>query len=118
VNTGSSAGIRRGAIVTVGGPGNFDNPRSAVVIQTDYLTDAGLGSIILALMTAHIGDAPLFRLTVEPARGNGLRKTSQVMLDKLVAVRRSRIGEVIGYLDDACMLNLNRSLAFVVGLAG
>lgn len=117
MNHAPTAGIRRGAIVTVSGAGNFGKPRPALVIQSNYLIDAGLASVIVALITGHLEDAPLFRLTVESKPENGLRKTSQVMLDKLVAVRSSRIGKIVGHLDQPTMLNINRSLALVVGLA-
>jgi mRNA-degrading endonuclease toxin of MazEF toxin-antitoxin module len=39
------------------------------------------------------------------------------MVDKIVAVRVTRIGRIIGRLDDEGMLRLNRTLAFVTGLA-
>jgi mRNA interferase MazF len=62
-------------------------------------------------------DAPAFRITVEPDAGNGLRERSQIMVDKILAVPRTRIGSVIGRLDDETLLRLNRTLAFVLGLA-
>lgn len=109
--------MRRGDVVTVSGAGDYGKPRPAVVIQSDYLTDAGLGSIIVCLISGYVDDAATFRLTIEHEPGNGLRKPSQLMVDKLMAVRRSRIGKVIGRLDDETMLGLNRALAFVAGLA-
>jgi mRNA-degrading endonuclease toxin of MazEF toxin-antitoxin module len=39
------------------------------------------------------------------------------MVDKLVTVRRPRIGKRIGRLDDETMVQLNRTLPFVIGLA-
>ena len=42
---------------------------------------------------------------------------SQIMVEKLVTVRASRIAGVIGRLDDERLLQLNRTLAFVLGLA-
>ena len=108
---------KRGDIVTVSAAGDYGKPRPAVVIQSNYLTEAGLGSLIVSLITSHGDDAPTFRIRIDPGAGNGLCKPSQIMLDKLVTVRVSRIGKVIGRLDDATMLRLNRTLAFVVGLA-
>ena len=109
--------MKRGDIVTVSAAGDYGKPRPAVVVQSDYLTDAKLASVIVCLVSGTAQDTPAFRLTVGPAAGNGLRKTSQIMVDKLVAVRRSRIGKRIGRLDDETVLRLNRTLAFVVGLA-
>lgn len=109
--------MRRGDIVTVSAAGGYGKPRPAVVIQSDYLTDADLASVILCPVSSQAGSAPAFRLGLEPAPGNGLKKQSQLMVDKLVTVRRSRVGKRIGRLDDETLLRLNRTLAFVVGLA-
>jgi mRNA-degrading endonuclease toxin of MazEF toxin-antitoxin module len=38
------------------------------------------------------------------------------MVDKMVALRRQRLGRVTGRLDDATLQQLDRSLAFVLGL--
>src|SRR5512132_2573644 len=63
------------------------------------------------------GDTLLFRITVEPDDGNGLRKLSQVMVDKAQTVPREKIGEPFGRLDDATMLAVTRALAVFLGFA-
>lgn len=109
--------MRRGGIVAVAALGDYGKPRPAVVIQADVLNQANPDSTILVLMTTTLRDAPLLRLTIEPAPGNGLQKASQVMVDKLMTVRREKIGPSVGRLDDQQLLALNRLLAVVVGLA-
>jgi mRNA interferase MazF len=109
--------MKRGDIVTVSAAGDYGKPRPAVIIQSDYLNDAGLGSVIVCLISGGAQGALTFRLNVEPTDANGLRKSSQIMIDKLLTVRLSRIGNVIGRLDDQTVLQLNRTLAFVIGLA-
>jgi mRNA interferase MazF len=64
-----------------------------------------------------LADAPDFRVTIDPSPENGLRLTSQVMADKPVTVRRERIGQKIGRLDNQDMARLSAALAFVLGLA-
>ncbi len=108
--------MKRGNIVRVAAPGDFGKPRPAVVIQSDALTDAGLGSVIVCLITSQLTEAPLFRLRLPPSPENGLKKTSEIMTDKIVAVARERIDGVIGQLDASALLQLNRTLAFVIGL--
>ena len=39
------------------------------------------------------------------------------MADKLVTIRRTRIGRKIGHFDDGDIARLNVALAFVMGLA-
>ncbi len=108
--------MRRGDIVVVAAPGDYGKPRPAVVVQADALTESGIGSVILCLLSSTLVEAPLIRLTVEPTPENGLRQSSQIMVDKLLAVSHERITEVIGPIDDEQLLRLNRTLAFVVGI--
>ncbi|MGK0238440.1 MAG: mRNA interferase MazF [Candidatus Pelagisphaera sp.] len=108
--------MKRGDIVVVAAPGDYGKPRPAVVAQADVLTESGIGSIVLCLLSSTLVEAPLFRLAIEPTPENGLRQQSQIMVDKLLAVPRERITEVIGHIDDEQLLQLNRTLAFVVGI--
>ncbi|HEB87527.1 MAG TPA: type II toxin-antitoxin system PemK/MazF family toxin, partial [Gammaproteobacteria bacterium] len=47
---------------------------------------------------------------------NGLDKASEVMVDKIGAVRRDKVKEVIGRLKDSHLVQLNRSLALWLGM--
>ena len=76
-----------------------------------------LPSVTLCLVTSELRDAPIFRITVDPSPENGLRRVSQVQVDKTLTVARERIGAAIGRLDDATMLKVNRSLAVFIGIA-
>lgn len=107
--------MRRGELVTVAVPGDFGKPRPALIIQADQF-DA-TGTLTLALLSGTLVDAPLFRLTVEPTALNGLRKPSQIMIDKIMSVKRDRLGDAFGKLDDETMLAVSRSLALFLGLA-
>jgi mRNA interferase MazF len=109
--------MRRGDLVTVAAPGDYGKPRPAVIVQADALTAGDLSSVVLCLISSQPVNAPTFRITVEPNEGNGLRERSQLMVDKLLTVPRARLGPVIGRLDEEALLRLNRTLAFVVGLA-
>jgi len=107
--------IRRGDLVTVAAPGDYGKPRPALVVQSDLFED--LPSVTLCLVTSELRDAPIFRITVDPSQENGLRRVSQIQVDKVMTVARERVGEVIGRLDDATLLKVNRSLAVFVGIA-
>ena len=107
--------MRRGDLIVVAVAGDYGKPRPAVVIQSKALLEAD--SVLVALITSHFRDTPLFRLTVPPAPRNGQAQTSYVMAEKLVAVPRAKIGQVIGRLSDTEMRALNGMLALVVGLA-
>ena len=107
--------MHRGDIVTVAAPGDYGKPRPALVIQSDLFDE--LPSVTLCLVTSTLRDAPIFRITIDPSSANGLERVSQIQIDKILTVARERVGAVIGRLDDATMLKVNRSLAVFVGIA-
>jgi len=107
--------VRRGDIVTVSAPGDYGKPRPAIIVQSDAL--AAADSVLAALLTSAIVDAPLYRLTIEPSQANGLKAPSQVMVDKIVAYKRVKCGRTIGRLSGSQMLVLNNMLSVMIGLA-
>jgi mRNA interferase MazF len=107
--------VKRGDLVTVSAQGDYGKPRPAIVIQSNFLNAAD--SVLVVLLTSTIADAPLYRLTVEPTAGNGLKVVSQVMVDKVMAYPRAKSGPVIGHLSGADMLALNNMLSVMIGLA-
>lgn len=107
--------MRRGDFVTVAASGDYGKPRPALVIQSDLFDE--LPSVALCLVTSELRNAPIFRITVDPAPHNGLRSISQIQIDKIVSVPRERVGAVIGHADDTTMLKVNRSLAVFAGIA-
>lgn len=107
--------MKRGDLVTVAMPGDFGKPRPALVIQADQFT--GLATVSVLLLSGTLIDAPLIRLDVEPSPENGLRKPSQVMVDKAMTVKADKLGEPFGRLDDEAMVAVNRALALFLGLA-
>lgn len=108
--------LTRGDVVIVVLQGDYGKPRPALVVQSDLFNDAHASISVVPVTTALV-DAPLFRLTVEASSVNGLRTLSQLMIDKLTAVRRDRIDRVVGRLGDEVMLRVNRALALWLGLA-
>lgn len=107
--------MRRAEIWTVsGGPDYAGKPRPAVILQDDrFDTD----SITLCPFTTDSTDAPLFRLVIEATPTTGLGTTSRLMVDKITTVRRAKLGERIGALDDADVVRLNRAVVTFLGIA-
>lgn len=102
--------MRRGDIVTVATSGDFGKPRPALVIQADQFD-------VTLLISSTLTDAPLIRPTIQPTAQSGLRKASQVMVDKAMSVKRERTGTMIGRLEDDALLAVTRSLAVFLGIA-
>jgi mRNA interferase MazF len=107
--------MKRGDVVLVVAPGDYGKPRPAVVVQSDIFNETH-ASIVVCLLSSDLQDAPLFRLTVKPTAENGLQVVSQIMVDKLVALKRDRIRAEVGSLDTDTMLRLNQSLMLFLGL--
>ena len=107
--------MKRGDLVTIALPGDFGKPRPALVVQSDAFE--ATGTVTVLLVSGTLVDAPLIRTTVEPSSANGLRKTSQVMVDKVMSVRRDKIGSVIGRLDAEAMHGVTRALAVFFAIA-
>ena len=108
--------MKRGDVVIVAAAGDYGRPRPVVIVQTDALPQTH-ASVVICQMTSEIVDAPDFRITVDPTDRNGLQVRSQVMADKPVTVRRGRIRQLIGRLDQGDIRRLNVALALVMGLA-
>ena len=73
-------------------------------------------SVTVLLVTSVMVDAPLIRLAVRPSSENGLVRPSQIMIDKAMTVKRSRLGQAFGHLDEATVLEVDRALAVFLGL--
>ncbi|WP_277870103.1 type II toxin-antitoxin system PemK/MazF family toxin [Thiomonas arsenitoxydans] len=100
-------------MVTVSLQGDYGKPRPAVIIQSDLLGD--LESVMLCPVTSDLRNAA-FRVTVEPNPANGLRALSQVMVDKISTLPRSKISEPCGRLDEERMKAVDRALLLVIGV--
>ncbi len=109
-------GLRRGDLVTVAVAGDYGKPRPALVVQDDAF--ALLESATLLLISSDLVDSPLLRITLLPTRENGLRRPSQVMIDKAMTVPRAKLGQTFGRADDETMKTVDRALLRFLGLAG
>jgi mRNA interferase MazF len=108
--------MRRGEVWTVAGAGDYaGKPRPVVIVQDDSFE--GVDSLVVCPFTSDTTEAPLFRLPVEPNPGNGLRAACRLMVDKVTAVPKSKMGRRIGSLDAPDIIRLNRSILVFLGLA-
>lgn len=85
-------------------------------MQSDFFNPTH-ASVAVCLLSSDRQNAPLFRVDIEPTPENGLPKPSQVMLDEIVTLKRERLGDTIGRLDEGQLLQVNRLLAVFLGLA-
>jgi mRNA interferase MazF len=101
--------ITRGDIVVAVLPGDYGKGRPALVVQSDAF-NATHASIVVCPITSHLVEAPLFRIALAPSKETGLEAKSQVMIDKMMAIRRERIARAIGRVDPPRMREVDRAL--------
>ena len=108
--------MKRGEVWTVaGGTAYAGKPRPAVIVQDDRF-DAN-DSIVVCPLTTDPTAAPIFRLPLQPSTRNGLKAPCRMMVDKVTAVPRSRLGKLIGSLASEDMKTLNRAIFVFLGLS-
>lgn len=107
--------LRCGDVAVCVVPGDYGKPRPAVVVQSDFFNDTH-SSLVVCPVTSDLKDAPFFRLPLK-AEQFGLEKDSQIMVDKIVAVKKEGIKAKISRVGKKVLVELNRSLAVFLGLA-
>jgi mRNA interferase MazF len=107
--------MKRGDLVTIAMQGDFGKPRPALVIQADPYGE--LGTVTVLPVTSTLIAAPLIRITIQPGAENGLQKPSQVMVDKVMTVKRDKAGAAFGRVDADAMVEIERCLALFLGIA-
>lgn len=107
---------RRGEIVLVALPGDYGKARPALVVQADI--EPPLASVLLCPLTSTIAPgASALRVVISPSTENGLRQPSSVMVDKLTAVRRTRLKASAGMISADEMTAVIQNIALLLGLA-
>lgn len=107
--------MMRGDLVTIAVQGGFGKPRPALVIQANPFN--ANESLTVLPVTSTLVNAPLLRIDLAPDTGNGLKRKSQVMVDKALNVRRTKVGPVIGCIDADVQVAVDRCLAVFLGIA-
>src|SRR5512132_3700422 len=101
--------MKRGEICTVAaGAAYAGKPRPAVIVQDDRF-DAN-DSIVVCPLTTDPTSAPIFRLPIQPSAQSGLRSPCRMMVDKLTAVPRTRLGKLVGTVTCDEVKALNRAI--------
>lgn len=90
-------------------------PRPAVIVQSEHF--GSLNSVLICPITSIELPVNLLRLPLQIGDHLPLAKPSWVEIEKLSAVRRSRIRAQIGRLADADLATLTQRLLILIGAA-
>jgi mRNA interferase MazF len=108
--------MRRGDIFVVAQRGVYEGkPRPAVLVQANDFVEHH-PSLLFCLISSELSDTSLFRVDVQPTSQNGLAETSQVMVDKVVTIKRENVKQAVGTLDEVTLGKVNLGLLVFMGL--
>ena len=107
--------MKRGEIWTGADDAQYaEKPRPVVIIQHAHFDV--LDSVTICGFTKDSTDLPLFRVLIEPSKLNGLQFPSRIMVDKILTIRKNKLGYRIGRLEDKDVIRLDRAIATFLGL--
>lgn len=106
--------MTRGDIARVALQGAYGKPRPALIIQSDIFADHP--SVTVLPITSDLRELSLLRIRLEPSDLNGLRETSDVMVDKAQSVPREKLGAAFGRASRADLQAVDRALLIFLGL--
>jgi mRNA interferase MazF len=107
--------LKRGEIWTGADDAQYaEKPRPVVIIQHAHFDV--LDSVTICGFTKDPTDLPLFRILVEPSKLNGLQFPSRIMVDKILTIRKNKLGYRIGRLEDGDIVRLDQAIATFLGL--
>jgi mRNA interferase MazF len=108
--------VKRGDVVLVVVPSELGRPRPGVIVQANEFGDV-LSTAFICPISSDVQEGLSLRPIIEANPSNGLRLRSQIMTDKMIALRRDRVRTVIGQIDADTSEQLDRALLLVLGLA-
>jgi mRNA interferase MazF len=106
--------IRRGNIV-LAVHADLGKPRPAVVVQADIFNESA-GTILVCPLTSDITERMPLRPILQAAADTELRERSQIMTERMMALRVDRIRGVLGSIDTTTAEQLDRALLIILGL--
>jgi mRNA interferase MazF len=108
--------VKRGDVfIAATGSGFGGKPRPVVIIQGDAYANAPV--VMVAPLTDEKHDIELIRPLVIADPSNGLRKSSVIATDTLIAVRRHQFGRLVGALSNEDCARMDTALRLILGLA-
>ena len=105
--------MNRGELWTVSGGVYAAKPRPALIIQDNLFS--ATESVVVIPLTTTVADVTISRIAIPTT--TGIAQPSYAMIDKIITVRRSTLGQRVGRVSAALMADIERSLMVFLGLA-
>ena len=108
--------MKRGNLVIGRATGEFTTKaRPCLVVQSDESLKFSL-AVNLRPLTTSLVESPLIRIRVEPGPVNGLQRTSEIEVDLITTMRKSRRDTIVGSVGRETMVGFDRALKRWLGL--
>jgi mRNA interferase MazF len=102
--------MNRGDIVSTIGRGDFSkNPRPSLIVQADAF-NAHHPAFTVCPITSEISGDSLYRIPVSATDQTNLLDDSEIEIDLVQAIRRERVGGLIGKASDDTMILVDQAL--------
>jgi len=108
--------VKLGDVVLVVVPSELGRPRPGVIVQADEFSK-DLSTVFICPVSSDVQEKLPLRPIIEAETSNGLRLRSQIITDKMIALRQDRVRQIIGHIDSETSEQLDRALLVVLGLA-
>lgn len=102
--------MKRGQIVSTIGRGDFSTkPRPSLIVQTDWFLATHPAVTVCPITTSVTGEY-FFRVPIVRDAENNLLSDSEIEIDLVQAIRRERIGKIIGTVSETVMFSVDQAL--------
>lgn len=108
-------GINRGDVVLAAAAGDYGKPRPWLVVQTDVYNRSERPESVLACPFTTHDEPATYRISMDLPSGDAQRR-SWVMVDKLTAIKRERIGAKITAASRQQIVAVEAAMADLLGL--
>jgi mRNA interferase MazF len=102
--------LKRGDFVIAREPGtDMNKARPCLVVQADELMEVGV-MVSVCPVTSTLRGNDLIRIPVNPDEGNGLKKASEIEIDRVQVVPKTRIAAVVGRASSSTLMKVDDAL--------
>lgn len=101
--------IERGQIWAAGEKGGLaSKPRPVLVVQRTSRVETRM--VTICLMSTVLTAEAWFRLVIDPSPDNGLQERTEIQVDRLFSLQRTRLDRHLGNLDAGAMRRVDQAL--------
>ena len=91
--------------------------RPALVVQGEAIDAEAYDSVVVCLITSSSTRGGVCRVELAASSATGLDRPSEIMVEKVAAIPRAQVGDMIGQADEVALRQVDRALLLLLDLA-